>query len=99
MARNKKTIVTILEYPGVPLDAIIISEQVQHNGELAGRIKLSLTPEAHVAAFCSMQSKGSAVTFVQKKKGTRYDLHYAGLSDGHYQFLSDPDLHRDMSQQ
>lgn len=91
MARNNKTIVTILEYPGVPLDAIITSELVEHDGAAVQGVKLSLAPEAHVAAFCSMLSRGNAVTFVQKKKGTRYDLHYVGLEEDYYQFISHPD--------
>lgn len=88
MARNNKTIVTILEYPGVPLDAIINSELVEHNGNRVEQTMLSLSPEAHVAAFCSMLDHGNGVTFVQKKKGTRFDLHYAGLSGSYYQFSS-----------
>lgn len=90
MARNNKTKVTILEYPGVPLDAIITSQLVERNGSQVQETMLSLTPEAHVAAFCSMLEQGNGVTFVQKKKGTRFDLHYIGLNDNYYQFFSHP---------
>lgn len=90
MAHHHQIKVTILECPDVPLDAILTLEMADHDGIPVQEMTLSLVPEAHVTAFCSMLTHAYGVSFVQEITGEQFDLYYIGLNGNYYQFYSHP---------
>jgi len=89
MSHHHEVTVTILEHPGVPLDAVISVEMTVRNNFPTQETTLSLPPEEHVVAFCSHLTYGDSVTFVEEV-GTSYDLYYIGQNENYYQFFSHP---------
>lgn len=90
MAHNHEIKVTILEFPDVPLDAVLTIEMVARNNFPTQETTLSLPPFEHIAKFCSGLTYGYGVTFVEEGTGTIHDLYYIGKNGNYYQFFSHP---------
>jgi len=91
MSNHHEVTVTILEHPGVRLDAVITIDMNLRNNFPTMETTLSLPAEEHVAAFCSQLTYRYGVTFVEEGTGTMHELYYIGQRGNYYQFFSHPD--------
>lgn len=89
MTHHHEVTVTILQHPGVPLDAVITTEMNLRNNIPTQETTLSLPAEEHIAAFCSQLTYKYCVTFILENE-TTYDLYYIGQNGNYYQFFSHP---------
>lgn len=86
---HHNVVVTILEYPQAPLEAVMTIQMEVHNGIPVQETTLSIPSEPHIDAFCANLTYGCGVTFNEESAGVM-DLYYIGKNENYQQFFSHP---------
>lgn len=82
-------VVTILEHPQVPMEAVLSVVMVMHNGIPTQETTLSIPSSPNLDVFCSQLTYGYGVTFNEESSGVM-DLYYIGKNGNYQQFFSHP---------
>ncbi|HHA1932524.1 TPA: hypothetical protein ACOEP6_000913 [Enterobacter ludwigii] len=86
---HHEVVVTILEHPQVPMEAVLTIEMEIQNDVPVQETTLSIPSSQALDVFCSQLTYGYGVTFNEESYGTM-DLYYIGKQGNYQQFYSHP---------